>query len=80
MPLKSHNGLARFLLSTGFLTRGWSYLVPHHLAKKYLRNGYGAALSFGIKVEAAATFINNLKLISHVSNLGDAKTVHIAGG
>lgn len=49
----------------------------HQLAKKYLRNGYGAVLSFGIKggSKAAAGFIDNLKLISHVANLGDTKTV-----
>jgi O-acetylhomoserine/O-acetylserine sulfhydrylase len=49
----------------------------HQLAKKYLRNGFGAVLSFGIKggAEAAAGFVNNLKLISHLANVGDAKTV-----
>ena len=51
----------------------------HQLARKYLRNGYGAVLSFGLAggVEATALFINNLKLISHAANLGDAKTVLI---
>lgn len=56
---------------------GLSSHPSHQLAKKYLRNGYGAVLSFGIKggPEAVAGFINNLKLISHVANLGDTKTV-----
>lgn len=47
------------------------------LAKKYLRNGFGSVLSFGIKggAEAASKFVDNLKLISHLANVGDAKTV-----
>lgn len=53
---------------------------PYHaLAKKYLRNGFGGVLSFEIKgsKESATTFINNLKLISHLANVGDAKTLII---
>ncbi len=53
---------------------------PHHtLAKKYLRNGYGGVLSFGIKGEKenATTFIDSLKLVSHLANVGDAKTLII---
>ncbi len=51
----------------------------HSLAKKYLKNGYGGVLSFLIKggKEAADEFINNLKLISHLANVGDAKTLII---
>jgi O-acetylhomoserine/O-acetylserine sulfhydrylase len=51
----------------------------HSLAKKYLRNGFGGVLSFEIKgsKESATTFINNLKLISHLANVGDAKTLII---
>jgi len=53
---------------------------PHHtLAKKYLKNGFGAVLSFQIKgdKENAAQFIDSLKLVSHLANLGDAKTLII---
>jgi O-acetylhomoserine/O-acetylserine sulfhydrylase len=53
---------------------------PHHaLAKKYLKNGFGAVLSFQIKgdKENAGQFIDNLKLVSHLANLGDAKTLII---
>ena len=53
---------------------------PYHaLAKKYLRNGYGAVLSFEIKgdKENAARFIDNLELVSHLANVGDAKTLII---
>jgi O-acetylhomoserine (thiol)-lyase len=51
----------------------------HALAKKYLRNGYGAILGFGIKggMQAGIKFINALTLLSHLANLGDAKTLVI---
>jgi O-acetylhomoserine/O-acetylserine sulfhydrylase len=51
----------------------------HRLAKKYLKNGFGGVLSFEVKGEksAASTFINNLELISHLANVGDAKTLII---
>ncbi|SIN75103.1 O-acetylhomoserine aminocarboxypropyltransferase/cysteine synthase family protein [Algoriphagus halophilus] len=53
---------------------------PYHaLAKKYLRNGFGGVLSFEIKgeKEEASTFINSLELVSHLANVGDAKTLII---
>jgi O-acetylhomoserine/O-acetylserine sulfhydrylase len=53
---------------------------PYHaLALKYLPNGFGGVLSFEIKgsKESASNFINNLKLISHLANVGDAKTLII---
>ena len=53
---------------------------PHHArARKYLRNGFGAVLSFGIKggIEAGRKFIESLKLASHLANVGDAKTLVI---
>src|SRR6202000_506437 len=53
---------------------------PYHtLAKKYLKNGYGAVLSFEIKgdKENAARVINSLELVSHLANVGDAKTLII---
>ena len=51
----------------------------HELAKKYLKIGYGGVLSFLIDggKEAADEFINNLKLISHLANVGDAKSLII---
>ncbi|WP_291050876.1 MULTISPECIES: O-acetylhomoserine aminocarboxypropyltransferase/cysteine synthase family protein [unclassified Empedobacter] len=51
----------------------------HHLAKKYLKNGFGAVLSFQIKGDAdkANQFIDSLKLISHLANVGDAKSLII---
>jgi len=52
----------------------------HELAKKYLRKGmYGGVLAFGIKggLNAGKTFINSVKLASHLANVGDAKTLVI---
>lgn len=51
----------------------------HEKAKKYLKNGFGAVLSFEIKggKEAAIKFVDNLKLISHLANVGDTKTLII---
>jgi O-acetylhomoserine (thiol)-lyase len=51
----------------------------HELAKKYLRNGFGGVLSFEIKGDKAQTssVINHLQLISHLANVGDAKTLII---
>jgi O-acetylhomoserine (thiol)-lyase len=53
---------------------------PHHeRAKKYLPKGTGSILGFGIKggADAGKAFINNLKLFSHVANIGDAKSLAI---
>lgn len=51
----------------------------HELAKKYLKNGFGGVLQFGIKggVKNGKKFINSLKLVSHLANVGDAKTLAI---
>jgi O-acetylhomoserine/O-acetylserine sulfhydrylase len=53
---------------------------PHHgRARDYLRNGFGAVLTFGIKggLEAGKRFINSVELASHLANVGDAKTLVI---
>lgn len=49
------------------------------LAKKYLKNGFGGVLSVQIKggKETANTLVDNLNLISHLANVGDAKTLII---
>jgi O-acetylhomoserine/O-acetylserine sulfhydrylase len=51
----------------------------HKLAKKYLRNGFGAVLSFTVKgtKDDTTKIVDNLQLISHLANLGDAKTLII---
>lgn len=48
-------------------------------AKKYLPKGAGAVMGFGIKggLEAGRKFIDNLKLFSHLANVGDAKSLAI---
>jgi O-acetylhomoserine/O-acetylserine sulfhydrylase len=53
---------------------------PHHQrARKYLKNGFGAVLCFGIQggFEAGKKFIGAVKLASHLANVGDAKTLVI---
>ena len=51
----------------------------HDLARKYLRNGFGGVLAFGIAggAEAGRSFIDNVALASHLANVGDAKTLVI---
>ena len=51
----------------------------HELAKQYLKNGFGGVLQIGLKAgkEAASRFVDNLQLISHVANVGDARTLAI---
>jgi O-acetylhomoserine (thiol)-lyase len=58
---------------------GLSDHCDHALVKKYLPKGAGAVLSFGIKGGAAAgqSFINNVEFLSHLANIGDAKTLVI---
>jgi len=53
---------------------------PYHaVAKKYLKRGFGGVLSFKVKGTAndADKVIDNLQLISHLANVGDAKTLII---
>jgi O-acetylhomoserine (thiol)-lyase len=49
------------------------------LAKKYLTNGAGGVLSFDLKgdKDAAIKLVDSLKLVSHLANVGDAKTLII---
>lgn len=58
---------------------GLSSSPYHERAKKYLKNGFGAMLSFEVKggKDAATKFVDNLKLISHLANVGDTKTLII---
>ena len=51
----------------------------HALARKYLPQGSGAIMTFGVKggYEAGRTFINALELFSHLANVGDAKSLVI---
>ena len=51
----------------------------HAVAAKYLKKGFGGLVGFGIKggLEAGRRFIDNVKLLSHLANIGDAKTLVI---
>ena len=51
----------------------------HDLANKYLTNGYGALVGFGLKsgLEGGRKFIDSLVLHSHVANIGDARSLAI---
>ncbi|MCF8215932.1 MAG: O-acetylhomoserine aminocarboxypropyltransferase/cysteine synthase [Chlorobium sp.] len=51
----------------------------HEQAVKYLTNGFGCVLTFGVKggYDAAVRFIDTVKLASHLANVGDAKTLVI---
>lgn len=51
----------------------------HELASRYLKGGYGALLGFGVKggAEAGKRFIDQLKLFSHLANIGDSKSLVI---
>jgi O-acetylhomoserine/O-acetylserine sulfhydrylase len=58
---------------------GLSSSTYHELAKKYLKNGFGAVLSFKLKAgkEATDKVVDSLKLVSHLANVGDGKTLII---
>jgi O-acetylhomoserine (thiol)-lyase len=51
----------------------------HPVAAKYLKRGFGGIVGFGIKggLKAGRTFIDSVQLLSHLANIGDAKTLVI---
>ncbi|HPO07294.1 MAG TPA: O-acetylhomoserine aminocarboxypropyltransferase/cysteine synthase [bacterium] len=51
----------------------------HAVASKYLKKGFGGLVGFGIKggLEAGKRFINSVQLLSHLANIGDAKSLVI---
>ena len=75
--------LARWLESHGSVVwvdyPGLESHPYHHNAKRFLRNGFGAVLTFGIRGGdmAAKRFIESVELASHLANVGDAKTLVI---
>ena len=58
---------------------GLSESPNHRVASKYLKSGYGGLVGFGIKggIAAGRKFIQNVKLLSHLANIGDAKSLVI---
>ncbi|MCP4609034.1 MAG: homocysteine synthase [Planctomycetes bacterium] len=85
MPRHSENALklAQWLEKQDTVTwvnyPGLESHPDYKLAQKYLPDGQGAILGFGIKggKEAGIKFINNVKLASHLANIGDSKTLVI---
>jgi O-acetylhomoserine (thiol)-lyase len=85
MPRHSENALklAQWLQDQPTVTwvnyPGLQSHPDYKLAKKYLPNGQGAILGFGIKGGRGAgiKFINSVKLASHLANIGDSKTLVI---
>jgi O-acetylhomoserine (thiol)-lyase len=51
----------------------------HRVAARYLKNGFGGIVGFGIKggLEAGKKFIESVKFLSHLANIGDAKSLVI---
>lgn len=51
----------------------------HSVASRYLKKGFGGLVGFGVKggLEAGKRFINSVKLLSHLANIGDAKSLVI---
>jgi O-acetylhomoserine (thiol)-lyase len=51
----------------------------YKIASRYLKHGFGGLVGFGIKggLEAGKKFINSVKLLSHLANIGDAKSLVI---
>jgi len=51
----------------------------HGTARKYLKEGFGALVGFGIRggLEAGKRFIESVRLLSHLANIGDAKSLVI---
>ena len=85
MPRHSENALkvAQWLEKNSAVTwvnyPGLKSHPDYKLGQKYLPNGHGAILGFGIKGgrEAGIEFINSVKLASHLANIGDSKTLVI---
>ncbi len=85
MPRHSENALAvaayleKHPLVTWVNYPGLASSPEKKRAEKYLAKGAGAILGFGIKggAEAGKKFINSLAMISHLANVGDAKTLAI---
>jgi len=80
---KNALAVARFLKEHPMVTwvnyPGLEDHPSHYLAKKYLKGGFGGLIGFGVKggMEAGKRFIESVKLLSHLANIGDAKSLVI---
>jgi O-acetylhomoserine (thiol)-lyase len=89
LPLRQHQHSANALEIAKFLKNhplvswvtypGLPDDPSHKVASKYLKQGFGGLVGFGIKggLEAGKKFINSVKLLSHLANIGDAKSLVI---
>jgi O-acetylhomoserine (thiol)-lyase len=89
LPLRQEKHSANALGIARFLSRhpavawvnypGLENSPNYKLASRYLKGRYGALIGFGIKggLEPAKKFIQNSKLLSHLANIGDAKSLVI---
>ncbi len=89
LPLRQRKHSENALIIAKFLERhpfvswvnypGLETHPSHKLATKYLKGNYGGLLGFGIKggLSAGKKFIESVKLLSHLANIGDAKTLVI---
>lgn len=89
LPLRQHRhcenalAIAHFLKKHPLVTWVTYPGLPddpnHKLAAQYLKNGFGSIVGFGIKggLEAGRKFIDAAKLLSHLANIGDAKSLVI---
>jgi O-acetylhomoserine (thiol)-lyase len=89
LPLRVRRHSANALAVARFLQKhpqvswvnypGLSEHPAHGLAKKYLHDGFGPIVGFGIKggLDAGKKFINSVKLLSHLANIGDVKSLVI---
>jgi len=83
IPRHSENALkvAKFLKNHPKIAwvkyAGLSDHPSHQLARKYLNGGFGSIFTFGVKggMEAGKRLIGEVELISHLANVGDAKTL-----
>lgn len=85
MPKHCENSLkvAEFLQKNKYVSwvnyPGLKNGSQYEKARKYLKNNAGSVIGFGVKggIKAGKKFIENLEFISHVVNLGDAKTLAV---
>ncbi len=89
LPLRQEQHSKNAMAVAGFLNSnravawvsypGLASHPSHAMAKKYLRGSCGALVTFGIKggLEAGKRFIDEVKLLSHAANIGDAKSLVI---
>jgi len=89
LPLRQHQHSANAFEIAGWLKAhplvswvtypGLPSDPSYKLASKYLKKGFGGLVGFGVKggLEAGKKFVNSVKLLSHLANIGDAKSLVI---